>query len=131
MRTRALLCLTAVWLAWVGPASAQSRAATDSDFARSAGRWAAPGVSFQSGGTSHQFVVEAKRVGNLLEVTLPKELALPGGQVYQLVRTGRGVFQHVDAVGRIVQFTRQAANRATLLITGTWGSGRVTWQLAR
>jgi hypothetical protein len=62
---------------------------------------------------------------------LPAELTLARGSVYVLARTGNGVFRHADEAGRIVEFSLTASNRAALLITGSGGDGRVTWQLSR
>ena len=113
------------------PAAAQNRATADSDFIRSVGHWVASGVSFQSGDATHPFAVEVQRVGDKLQATLPVELKLAGGHVYQLARAGAGVFRHVDGAGRIVELTLTGQNRASLLITGSGGDGRVTWQLTR
>jgi hypothetical protein len=72
-----------------------------------------------------------KRADSRLHVTLPAELKLEGGPVYVLERTSSGVFRHADEAGRIVEFSVTASNRASLLITGSGGDGRVTWQLTR
>jgi hypothetical protein len=120
-------CLTCA----AGSAAAQNRVSPDSDLARSVGHWVASGVSFQSGDATHPFAVEVQRVGDQLQATLPVELKLAGGHVYQLARAGTGVFRHVDGVGRIVELTLTGQNRASLLITGSGGDGRVTWQLTR
>ena len=111
--------------------AAQNRAASDSDLTRSVGHWTASGVSFQSGGAAHPFAVEVQPAGDQLQATLPAELKLAGGQVYLLARAGTGVFRHVDDAGRIVEFTLTGPNRASLLVTGSGGDGRVTWQLTR
>ena len=115
----------------VSSGSAQSRSAADSDLDRSIGHWVAPGVSFQSGNTAHPFAVDLKRADSRLHITLPAELKLERGPVYELARTSRGVFRHADEAGRIVEFSVTAGNRASLLITGSGGDGRVTWQLTR
>jgi len=115
----------------VSSGSAQSRAASDSDLDRSIGHWVATGVSFQSGNTAHPFAVDVKRADSRLQIALPAELKLEGGPVYMLARTSSGVFRHADEVGRIVEFSVTAGNRASLLITGSGGDGRVTWQLTR
>jgi hypothetical protein len=120
-------CLTSP----AGSAAAQNRVSPDSDLARSVGHWVASGVSFQSGDATHPFAVEVQRVGDQLQATLPVELKLAGGHVYQLARAGTGVFRHVDGAGRIVELTLTGQNRASLLITGSGGDGRVTWQLTR
>jgi hypothetical protein len=128
-RTRGLVlaCLTCAAVS----AAAQKRVSPDSDLARSVGHWVASGVSFQSGEATHPFAVEVERAGDRLQATLPVELKLPGGHVYQLARAGAGVFRHADGAGRIVEFTLTGQNRASLLITGSGGDGRVTWQLTR
>ena len=115
----------------VSSGSAQSRAASDSDLDRSIGHWVATGVSFQSGNTAHPFAVDVKRADSRLQITLPAELGLEGGPVYVLARTSSGVFRHADEAGRIVEFSVTASNRASLVITGSGGDGRVTWQLTR
>ena len=112
-------------------AAAQNRATPDSDFMRAVGHWVASGVSFQSGDATHPFAVDVERVGDQLQAALPVELELAGGHVYQLARAGAGVFRHVDGAGRVVEFTLTGQNRASLLITGSGGDGRVTWQLTR
>ena len=111
--------------------AAQNPAATGSDFTRIIGHWTASGVSFQSGGAAQPFAVEVKREGDQLEASLPAELKLAGGLLYPLARAGPGVFRHVDDAGRIVEFTLTGENRASLLVTGSGGDGRVTWQLKR
>lgn len=122
-------------LAWLACAprlaAAQSRAAADSELDRNAGQWAAAGVFFGSGSAAHQFAVDVKRVGNQLQVTLPTELVLAGGPVYLLDRIGAGVFRHVDRAGRVVELSIASSSRASLLIAGTGGEGRVTTQLTR
>ncbi len=124
-----------VALAWLAcashPASAQGRAAADSELDRNVGEWVASGVFFGSGAAVHPFALDVKRVGSQLQVTLPTELVLPGGQVYLLDRTGAGVFRHVDRSGRVVELSLESSPRASLLITGTGGEGRVTTQLTR
>ena len=112
-------------------AAAQNRAAADSDLARTAGHWVASGVTFQSGGAAHAFAVDVVRSGEQLQATLPTELKLAGGQTYLLSRAAPGVFRHVDDAGRIVEFTLTGPDRASLLVTGSGGDGRVTWQLTR
>lgn len=112
-------------------AAAQKLVSPESDLTRSVGHWVASGVSFQSGDATHPFAVEVERVGDQLRATLPIELKLAGGHVYQLARAGAGVFRHVDGAGRVVEFTLTGQNRASLLITGSGGDGRVTWQLTR
>jgi len=120
------------WLTWAAPsAAAQNRTAADSDLTRTTGHWTASGVTFQSGGAAHPFAVELKRVGDQLRATLPTELNLAAGHVYLLGRVGPGVFRHVDDAGRIVEFTLTGQDRASLLVTGSGGDGRVTWQLSR
>jgi len=120
------------WLTWSAPsAAAQNRTAADSDLTRTTGHWTASGVTFQSGGAAHPFAVELKRVGDQLRATLPTELKLAGGHVYRLGRVGPGVFRHVDDAGRIVEVTLTGQDRASLLVTGSGGDGRVTWQLSR
>jgi len=120
------------WLIWgAHSAAAQNRTAADSDVTRTTGHWTASGVTFQSGGTAHPFAVELQRVGDQLQATLPPELKLAGGPVYLLGRAGPGVFRHVDDAGRIIQFTLAGPDRASLLVTGSRGDGRVTWQLSR
>jgi len=132
MRAYSCTILATAWLlCGVGPASAQSRAAGDSGLDRAIGHWVASGVSFQSGNAARPFAVDVKRTDGQLQITVPVELKLAGGQVYTLERTGPGVFRHVDAAGRIVELSLTAANRASLLITGSGGDGRVTWQLTR
>jgi hypothetical protein len=132
MHVRSYTILVAAWLiCTVSPGSAQSRAASDSDLDRSIGHWVATGVSFQSGDQGHPFAVDVKRADSRLQITLPAELKLAGGSVYVLARTGNGVFRHADEAGRIVEFSLTASNRAALLITGSGGDGRVTWQLSR
>lgn len=111
--------------------AAQNRATADSDLTRSTGHWTAAGVTFQSGEAAHAFAVELKRVGDQLEATLPAELKLAGGQVYLLGRVGPGVFRHVDEAGRTIEFVLTGRDRASLLVTGSGGDGRVTWQLNR
>src|SRR2546428_15836 len=102
MDARSRTILAAAWLICaVSPASAQSRAAGDSDLDRSIGHWVASGVSFQSGNATHHFAVDVKRADSQLEITLPAELKLAGGEVYALARTRRGVFRHVDSIGRV------------------------------
>jgi len=122
-----IACLTCAAVS----AAAQNRVSPESDLTRSVGHWVASGVSFQSGDATHPFAVEVRRVGEQLEATLPVELKLAGGHVYQLARAGAGVFRHVDGDGRIVELTLTGQNRASLLITGSGGDGRVTWQLTR
>jgi hypothetical protein len=112
-------------------ASAQHRAAADSDLDRGVGHWVASGVSFQSGTSAHHFTVEVTSVGDQLQATLPAELKLAGGRVYLLARAAGGVFRHADDEGRVVQFSLTGPNRASLLVTGRGGDGRVTWQLTR
>jgi hypothetical protein len=137
MQTKTLMHLRACSIVvaglMLGPysAAAQSRAVADSDLTRSAGQWTASGVTFQSGGAAHPFAVEVKRVGDQLQATLPAELKLAGGQVYLLARAGRGLFRHVDDAGRVVEFTLTEQNRASFLVTGSGGDGRVMWQLKR
>ena len=98
---------------------------------QSLGHWVADGVTFQSGATAHPFAIDVRRVGDSIQVTVPSELKLTGGPVYILTRAGPKVFRHVDDTGRIVEFAGASATRATLLITGSGGDGRVTWQLHR
>jgi len=128
-------CVRLVTVAWLActlhPASAQSPAAPDSELDRSAGTWVACGVFFGSGQAAHPFTVDVKRVGTQLQVTLPTELKLAGGQVYRLDRSGAGVFRHVDRSGRVVELSLESATRAALLITGAGGDGRITTQLTR
>ncbi len=132
MHARSSSILVAAWLiCTVSSGLAQSRAASDSDLDRSIGHWVATGVSFQSGNTAHPFAVDVKRADSRLQIALPAELKLEGGPVYMLARTSSGVFRHADEVGRIVEFSVTAGNRASLLITGSGGDGRVTWQLTR
>ena len=132
MHARSSPILVAAWLiCTVSSGSAQSRAASDSELDRSIGHWVATGVSFQSGNTAHPFAVDVKRADSRLQITLPAELKLEGGPVYVLARTRSGVFRHADEAGRIVEFSVTANNRASLLITGSGGDGRVTWQLTR
>ena len=132
MHARSSTILVAAGLIWtVSSGSAQSRSAADSDLDRSIGHWVATGVSFQSGNTAHPFAVDLKRAESRLQITLPAELKLARGPVYELARTSRGVFRHADEAGRIVEFSVTAGNRASLLITGSGGDGRVTWQLTR
>jgi len=57
--------------------------------------------------------------------------AVATGQAYLLGPVGPGVFRHVDDAGRIVEFTLTGQDRASLLVTGSGGDGRVTWQLSR
>jgi hypothetical protein len=122
-----IACLTCAAVS----AAAQNRVSPDSDLTGSVGHWVASGVSFQSGDATHPFAVEVQRVGEQLQATLPVELKLAGGHVYQLARAGTGVFRHVDGAGRIVELTLTGQNCASLLITGSGGDGRVTWQLTR
>ena len=132
MHARLSSILALAWLiSTVNSASAQGRTAADSDLARSIGHWVATGVSFQSGNAAHPFAVDVKRAEGQLQITLPAELKLDGGSVYLLARTGNGMFRHADEAGRIVEFSMTAVNRASLLITGTGGDGRITWQLSR
>src|SRR5437667_11686794 len=132
MHTHFRTLLAALWLiCTVSSAAAQSPAAGDSDLDRSIGHWVATGVSFQSGNTAHPFAVDVKRADSRLQITLPAELKLERGPVYDLARTSRGVFRHADEAGRSVQFSLTAGDRASLLITGSGGDGRVTWQLTR
>ncbi len=132
MHARSSTILVAAWLmCTVSSGSAQSRSASDSDLDRSIGHWVARGVSFQSGDTAHPFAIDVKRAASRLQITLPAELKLEGGPVYVLARTSRGVFRHADEAGRIVEFSVTAGNRASLLIAGSGGDGRVTWQLTR
>ncbi len=132
MHARSSPILVAAWLiCTVSSGSAQSRAASDSDLDRSIGHWVATGVSFQSGSTAHPFAVDVKRADSRLQITLPAELKLEGGPVYMLARTSSGVFRHADEAGRIVEFSVTASNSASLLMTGSGGDGRVTWQLTR
>ena len=132
MHARSSTILVAAGLIWtVSSGSAQSRSAADSDLDRSIGHWVATGVSFQSGNTAHPFAVDLKRADSRLHITLPAELKLERGPVYELARTSRGVFRHADEAGRIVEFSVTAGNHASLLITGSGGDGRVTWQLTR
>ena len=132
MHARSSTILVAAWLiCTVSSGSAQSRSAADSALDRSIGHWVAPGVSFQSGNTAHPFAVDLKRADSRLQITLPAELKLEGGPVYMLARTSSGVFRHADEAGRIVEFSVTASNSASLLMTGSGGDGRVTWQLTR
>jgi len=129
LRTCGIVLGLLIWAAHSG--AAQNRAAADPDLTRTSGHWTASGVTFQSGGAAHPFAVELKRVGDQLQATLPAELRLAGGQAYLLGRAGPGVFRHVDDAGRIVEFTLTGQDRASLLVTGSGGDGRVTWQLSR
>jgi hypothetical protein len=108
---------------------AQQRTRADTLLDRSIGSWVAPGVSFQSGKTVHPFVVDIHRDGNRFRMVLPAELALKGGREYVLTPAGGGAFRHVDAQGRIVALELEP--RPQLVITGTHGDGRVTFQLER
>src|SRR5439155_20019936 len=65
------------------------------------------------------------------QISVPPELALPGGRTYQLDRAAPGVFRHVEGAGRVVEFSLKSATSASLLITGSGGDGRRTWQLTR
>ena len=129
LRTCGIVLGSLIWAAH--SAAAQNRAAADSDLTRTTGHWTASGVTFQSDGAAHQFAVELKRVGDQIQATLPGELKLAGGQAYLLGRVGPGIFRHVDDAGRIVEFTLTGQDRASLLVTGSGGDGRVTWQLSR
>ncbi len=132
MHTHFRTLLAALWLiCTVSSAAAQSPAAGDSDLDRSIGHWVASGVSFQSGNAAHPFAVDVKPVDGKLQITLPAELKLAGGRVYTLARASSGVFRSVDSAGRIVEFSVTVLNRASLLITGREGDGRVTWRLTR
>jgi hypothetical protein len=128
-RTCGIVLGSLIWAAH--SAAAQNRAAAEADLTRTTGHWTASGVTFQSGGAARPFAVELKRVGDQVQATLPAELKLAGGQVYLLGRVGPGVFRHVDDAGRIVEFTLTGQDRASLLVTGSGGDGRVTWQLSR
>ena len=119
------LCLTCA----VGLASAQNAALSDSELNLTVGHWVASGVSFQSGSTAHPFAIDVKRVGDKIQVTVPSELKLAGGQVYILARAGDRIFRHIDDAGRIVELSLASTTRATLLVTGSGGDGRITWQL--
>ncbi|HEX4575394.1 MAG TPA: hypothetical protein VH158_09695 [Gemmatimonadales bacterium] len=124
--------IVAAWLVCGAyPVSAQGRSAADSELSRSIGRWEASGVSFQSGGAVRRFSVEVERVGDQLQATVPAELKLAGGQVYRLDRVGAGVFRYVDSAGRVVEFALTGENRASFVVVGRGGDGRVTWQLTR
>jgi len=124
--------ILAAWLmCGVRLAPAQNRAAADSDLDRTIGRWVARGVSFQSAGEPHPFTIEVKRVGDQLHVAVPAELKLAGGRAYLLTRAGVGMFRHVDHAGRVVELSLTGPDRASLLVTGAGGDGRVTWQLTR
>src|SRR6266702_3990863 len=91
MQARSSTILVAAWLiCTVSSGSAQSRSAADSDLDRSIGHWVATGVSFQSGNTAHPFAVDLKRADSRLQITLPAELKLEGGPVYELARTSCG-----------------------------------------
>ena len=131
MRLRTYSIVLASLLCGASSAAAQNRAAADSALMRSPGHWAASGVTFQSGGAAHPFAVDVKRAGDQLKVTVPTELKLAGGQAYLLSRVGPGVFRHVDDADRIVEFTLTGPDHASLLVTGSGGDGRVTWQLTR
>ena len=113
------------------PATAQHPSPADSGIAQSSGHWVASGVTFQSGRSAHPFAVDVRRIGNQIEARLPAELALSGGNTYLLSPVGHGVFRHVDAVGRVVEFALKSAHTATLVVTASGGDGRVTWQLTR
>jgi len=125
-------CVAAACLTFgASSASGQRPAPADSELARSAGHWVASGVSFQSGRATHPFAVDVKPMEHRLQISVPPELALPGGRTYQLDRAAPGVFLHVDGAGRVVEFSPKSATSASLLITGSGGDGRVTWQLTR
>ena len=111
--------------------AAPHSAVPDSDLDQAIGHWVASGVSFQSGNRAHPFAIDIERVRNKIQVTLPPDIKLKGGLVCVLARTGAGVFRHVDAARRIVELSLPDASHATLLITGSDGDGRVTWQLGR
>lgn len=108
-----------------------ARVAAAQGFDQNLGHWVADGVTFQSGAAAHPFAVDVQRHGDSIQVTVPAELQLTGGRVYILSRVGPRVFRHVDDTGRIVEFSGASATRATLLITGSGGDGRITWQLHR
>ena len=131
MPLRSCRIVAAGLLCTVRVAPAQNVAAPDSDLSRSVGHWVASGVSFQSRGRAHPFAVDVSRVGDRLRVTVPAELTLAGGKVYLLARAGGGVFRHVDDAGRRVEFSLTSRDHASLLVTGSAGDGRVTWQLTR
>jgi hypothetical protein len=132
MYSRCFHLVALAWLAWaLPPVSAQSRAATDAELDRTAGTWVANGVFFGSSQAVHPFSVDVKRDRSQLRVTVPTELKLPAGQVYLLDRAGAGTFRHVDGSGRIVELSVASPTRASLLITGTGGDGRITTQLTR
>ena len=112
-------------------ATAQRPSPADSGIAQSSGHWVASGITFQSGHSAHPFAVDVKRIGDQIEARLPPELAVPGGNTYLLSPVGHGVFRHVDAVGRVVEFALKSPHTASLVVTASGGNGRVTWQLTR
>ncbi|SRR5712692_6661587 len=122
---------TAILVLVARPVAGQHPSVPDSELAQGVGHWVASGVVFQSGRASHRFAIDVKRLGNELQASLPPELVLPGGTTYLLDRASAGVFRHIDAAGRVVEFSVRSPRTAVLVITGSWGDSRVTWQLTR
>lgn len=131
MLTRLLTIVALLLPCAAGLAAAQHAAAPDSELDQAAGHWVAANVSFQSGNSAHPFAIDVQRVGDKIQLTVPSELNLAGGQVYILARSGDRIFRHVDDAGRIVELSLANATRAMLLVTGSGGDGRITWQLQR
>jgi hypothetical protein len=91
------------------------------------GIWRATGLAFESHG--HRTLLEARVTATQggIHLVVPSEMGLPGGTAFDLTRVAPMVFRATDRVGRITTF-RVAGTRAELLVTGTDGSGLVTFQ---
>jgi hypothetical protein len=103
----------------------------DTILQRAAGVYVAEGVSFQSGRASGPFEVRVTVHGDRLLAVVPGELALAGGRRYLLAPLSPTEFEHEDDEGRRVRLELTGSRRALLVITGSGGSGVVTFQLTK
>jgi len=110
---------------------ARMPAAADTILQRAAGVYVAEGVSFQSGRTSGPFEVRVTVRGSRLLAVVPAELALASGRRYMLTPVSATAFEHEDDEGRRVRLELTGPRRALLVITGSGGSGVVTFQLTK
>ena len=113
------LTMLGVALGLAPPASAQQ--------ATVLGVWRATGVAFESHG--HRTLLEARvtPMRDGIHLVVPAEMGLPGGTAFDLAHVAPLVYRATDREGRITTF-RVAGGRAELLVTGTDGTGLVTFQ---
>jgi hypothetical protein len=92
------------------------------------GVWRASGVRFESHGRSTVMAMEVTAIPDGVHVETAMELGMPDGREGDLRQIAPRTFRATDALGRVTTLRVLGGHRADLTITGSGGSGTVTYQ---